>query len=202
MLRADADAQVADDRAQGSAAVRDLWLILGISVVVGAGLALVVVRQITGTVAAVQRSLDALAAVTSPRRPTCSSRDELGRMAASLATAQENLRTVLSGVVASADAVAASSEELSASAAQISASAEETSAQSGVVSGAAEEVSPQRADGRRGRRGDGRLASGRSPRTPPRRPRWPAGRSPPPRARPPTVAKLGAARPRSATSSR
>ena len=48
---------------------------------------------------------------------------------------------MLSGVVASADAVAATSEELSASSAQISASAEETTAQSGVVSAAAEEVS-------------------------------------------------------------
>ena len=47
----------------------------------------------------------------------------------------------MASVVASADAVAASSEELSASSAQISASAEETSAQSGVVSAAAEEVS-------------------------------------------------------------
>ena len=47
----------------------------------------------------------------------------------------------MASVVGSADAVAASSEELSASSAQISASAEETSAQSGVVSSAAEEVS-------------------------------------------------------------
>jgi methyl-accepting chemotaxis protein len=141
VLRTDADAQVVDDSAQGSAAVRDLWLILGISVVVGAGLALAVVRQITGTVKKVQRAVDALAAGDLTVAPDVSSNDELGRMAASLATAQQSLRTVLSSVVASADAVAASSEELSASSAQISASAEETSAQSSVVAGAAEEVS-------------------------------------------------------------
>ena len=58
-----------------------------------------------------------------------------------LDVAVASLREVLAAVVASADAVAASSEELSASSAQISASAEETSAQSGVVSSAAEEVS-------------------------------------------------------------
>ncbi|SNS60391.1 methyl-accepting chemotaxis protein [Geodermatophilus pulveris] len=68
-------------------------------------------------------------------------RDEIGQVAAALDAAQVSLREVLSGVVSSADAVAASSEELSASSAQISASAQETSAQSGVVAGAAEEVS-------------------------------------------------------------
>jgi len=67
--------------------------------------------------------------------------DELGQMGRALDDAVENLRSVMSSVVASSDAVAAASEELSASSAQISASAEETSAQSGVVSAAAEEVS-------------------------------------------------------------
>ena len=68
-------------------------------------------------------------------------KDEMGRMGASLDSAVDGLREVMATVVGSADAVAASSEELSASSAQISASAEETSAQSGVVSSAAEEVS-------------------------------------------------------------
>jgi methyl-accepting chemotaxis protein len=141
VLRADADGQVATDGAGATAAVRGLWLILAVSVVIGAALALAVVRQITRTVKRVQRSVDALAAGDLTVPPDVSGRDELGRMAASLATAQQNLRDVLSSVVASADAVAASSEELSASAAQISSSAQETSAQSGVVAGAAEEVS-------------------------------------------------------------
>ena len=65
--------------------------------------------------------------------------DFVARMAAALESAQRSLREVMSTVVGAADAVAASSEELSASSAQISASAEETSAQSGVVAGAAEE---------------------------------------------------------------
>jgi methyl-accepting chemotaxis protein len=68
-------------------------------------------------------------------------RDELGEMGQALDAAVVELRTVMATVVGAADAVAASSEELSASSAQISASAEETSAQSGVVSSAAEEVS-------------------------------------------------------------
>jgi methyl-accepting chemotaxis protein len=67
--------------------------------------------------------------------------DELGEMGQALDAAVVELRGVMATVVGAADAVAASSEELSASSAQISASAEETSAQSGVVAGAAEEVS-------------------------------------------------------------
>ncbi|WP_222196251.1 MCP four helix bundle domain-containing protein, partial [Modestobacter italicus] len=53
-------------------------------------------------------------------------RDEMGQMGQALDAAVENLRSVMSSVVASSDAVAAASEELSASSAQISASAEET----------------------------------------------------------------------------
>ncbi|TYP80571.1 methyl-accepting chemotaxis protein [Blastococcus xanthinilyticus] len=82
-----------------------------------------------------------LAAGDLTRTAGLTSKDELGRMGSALDEAVVNLRSVMATVVSSADAVAASSEELSASSAQISASAEETSAQSGVVSGAAEEVS-------------------------------------------------------------
>jgi methyl-accepting chemotaxis protein len=98
-------------------------------------------RSITRPVRRVQASLEALAAGDLTVATGVTAKDEIGRMAAALDTAQESLREVLSSVVASADAVAASSEELSASSAQISAGAEQTSAQSGVVAGAAEEVS-------------------------------------------------------------
>ncbi|SNT07535.1 methyl-accepting chemotaxis protein [Geodermatophilus pulveris] len=111
------------------------------------GMALILViswlttRSITRPVQRVQHALEAMADGDLTVPAGVSSRDEVGRMAAALDAAQLGLREVLGGVVASADAVAASSEELSASASQISASAQETSAQSGVVSGAAEEVS-------------------------------------------------------------
>ncbi|SFF63610.1 methyl-accepting chemotaxis protein [Blastococcus tunisiensis] len=98
-------------------------------------------RSITRPVSKVKLALEALATGDLTVRSNVTSRDEVGQMAAALDAAQASLREVLSGVVSSADAVAASSEELSASSAQISASAEETSAQSGVVSSAAEEVS-------------------------------------------------------------
>ncbi len=98
-------------------------------------------RSIKRPVGLVKAALDALATGDLTVATGVTSKDEVGRMAASLDTAQTTLREVLSTMAASADAVAASSEELSASSAQISASAEETSAQSGVVAGAAEEVS-------------------------------------------------------------
>jgi methyl-accepting chemotaxis protein len=141
VLRNEGDAQAQAGAQQASSAKKTLWGILAVSIAIGVVLALAVVRQIVTTVRSVQKSVDALAAGDLTVTPEVTSRDELGRMASSLAEAQENLRQVLSSVAASADAVAASSEELSASSAQISASAEETSAQSGVVSSAAEEVS-------------------------------------------------------------
>jgi methyl-accepting chemotaxis protein len=98
-------------------------------------------RSITRPVRRVQTSLEALAAGDLTVATGVRSTDEIGRMAAALDAAQVSLGEVLASVVASADAVAASSEQLSASSAQISAGAEQTSAQSGVVSSAAEEVS-------------------------------------------------------------
>ena len=117
-------------------------------------------RSITRPVRPVKAALEALATGDLTVATGVTSTDEVGQMAASLDAAQASLREVLAAVVASADAVAASSEELSASSAQISASAEETSAQSGVVVRRRRGGLPQRADRRRGRRGDGRLHPG------------------------------------------
>jgi methyl-accepting chemotaxis protein len=141
VIREEGDIQVAKGSDEAASAKTVLWTLLAISCAIGVLLVLFVVRMIVRTVRAVQVSVDALAAGDLTVAPDVDCRDELGRMAASLAVAQTNLREVLSSVVGSADAVAASSEELSASSAQISASSEETSAQSGVVSSAAEEVS-------------------------------------------------------------
>ncbi|MEU2350554.1 methyl-accepting chemotaxis protein [Modestobacter sp. NPDC049651] len=123
---------------------RTVTLLLSIaaaSILVAGALGLLVVRRITSTVRSVQAAVQALARGDLTVTPEARDHDEIGRMATSLAEAQESLRAVMATVVSSSDAVAAASEELSASSAQISASAEETSAQSGVVSSAAEEVS-------------------------------------------------------------
>ncbi|MGY1785555.1 methyl-accepting chemotaxis protein [Geodermatophilus sp. SYSU D00698] len=116
-------------------------VILVVGAVLGLALALVIGRQIVRPLRRVQHVAAGLADGDLTRTSGLRSRDELGQTGRALDAAMESLRGVMASVVASADAVAASSEELSASSAQISASAEETSAQSGVVAGAAEEVS-------------------------------------------------------------
>jgi methyl-accepting chemotaxis protein len=100
-----------------------------------------ITRSVTRPLGRVRLALQALATGDLTASAGVTSRDEVGQMASALDAAQASLREVMTGVAASAGAVAASSEELSVSSAQISASAEETSAQSGVVSSAAEEVS-------------------------------------------------------------
>ncbi|WP_448615010.1 methyl-accepting chemotaxis protein [Modestobacter sp. URMC 112] len=144
-LRESVDARTA---AAGEAAdvqqQRSLWIMVA-AIVVGAiatlALAVAVARRIVRPLNAVVSVAAAVAAGDLTRTTGVQRGDEVGRAAAALDGAVADLREVLASVAASADAVAASSEELSASSSQISASAEETSAQSGVVSAAAEEVS-------------------------------------------------------------
>jgi methyl-accepting chemotaxis protein len=131
--------QAAEDEQAQTTAIMIGVIVLGALVV--AVVSLLVARRITRPLGAVMGVATALAAGDLTRTSGVSQGDEVGRTAAALDEAIANLRGVMSSVVSSADAVAASSEELSASSAQISASAEETSAQSGVVSSAAEEVS-------------------------------------------------------------
>jgi methyl-accepting chemotaxis protein len=126
--------------ARRAADTRELVLVI-VGVLLAVGLSVGITRSITKPLGrvrdvATRMSQGDIATATGIRRG-----DEVGQMAEALDMAQTSLREVIAGVVASADAVAASAEELSASSAQISSSAEETSAQSGVVSGAAEEVS-------------------------------------------------------------
>ncbi|NDI50374.1 MCP four helix bundle domain-containing protein, partial [Goekera deserti] len=116
-------------------------LLLVVGIVAALAIGFLVARGIARSLGRVQVTADALAAGDLTASSGLTTQDELGRMGRSLDTAMAGLRSMMGSVVASAEAVAASSEELSASSAQISASAEETSAQSGVVSAAAEEVS-------------------------------------------------------------
>ncbi|HEV7211591.1 MAG TPA: methyl-accepting chemotaxis protein [Blastococcus sp.] len=151
-LMATLDAATNDASARSAAALTSVqhqqgvvvtWSVVAIVVtlVALAGLLGALSRGVVRPLRAVVEVLGAMARGDLTGSTDVRSRDEVGQMAAALDTAQGSLREVLAGVVASADAVAASSEELSASSAQIAASAEETSAQSGVVASAAEEVS-------------------------------------------------------------
>jgi methyl-accepting chemotaxis protein len=114
-------------------------LVVGIAVALAIGL--LVARGIARSVGRVQSVSEALATGDLTQSAGLTTHDELGRMGQALDAAVENLRGVMTSVVASSEAVAAASEELSASSAQMSAAAEETSTQSGVVSTTAEEVS-------------------------------------------------------------
>ena len=132
-------AREAEKEYESARALSIVILVVGLSLATAVGV--FVARGMARSTARVQRVAEALAAGDLTHTSRLQSRDELGQMGAALDVAVDNLRSVLSTVVGSADAVAASSEQLSASSAQISASAEETSAQSGVVASAAEEVS-------------------------------------------------------------
>jgi methyl-accepting chemotaxis protein len=144
-IQASALKRSADLRAQQADVQRtaslQLSVVGGLAVILAAVLAVLAARSIVLPLRRVKASLEAAGRGDLTLPSGVVRGDEVGEMAAALATMQDNLREVLSSVVSSADAVAASSEELSASSAQISASAAETSAQSGVVSSAAEEVS-------------------------------------------------------------
>jgi methyl-accepting chemotaxis protein len=124
-----------------SDAVRTMIIVCALGVLLALGLGWLVARTVRRNLGRLQAAAARLADGDLTVATGLSQGDEIGRTARSLDEALESLRSVLSDVGASADAVAASSEELSASSAQISASAQETSAQSGVVSSAAEEVS-------------------------------------------------------------
>jgi methyl-accepting chemotaxis protein len=137
--RVEAARVAADDRQAQATQIMIGVIVLGALLVLAT--AFMVARRITRPLGAVMNVATALAAGDLTKTSGVTQDDEVGRTAIALDEAIGNLRGVLSSVVSSADAVAASSEELSASSAQISASAEETSAQSGVVSSAAEEVS-------------------------------------------------------------
>jgi methyl-accepting chemotaxis protein len=135
-----ADAVLASDEAADSQERISIVVIL-LGAAVAFGLGFVIAKGMARNARRVQGVAEALAAGDLTQSSGLTSNDELGRMGAALDTAVGELRAVMTTVVTSADAVAASSEELSASSAQISAGAEETSAQAGVVSSAAEEVS-------------------------------------------------------------
>ncbi|HEY3737334.1 MAG TPA: methyl-accepting chemotaxis protein [Jatrophihabitans sp.] len=125
----------------GNDKVAQLWIVLGIGLALALAFSLLIARAIRRPLLKVKHSLDSLAERDLTVNAGVTSRDEVGQMAASLEAAQANLREIMANVVASADSVAASAEELSASSVQIAGAAEETSAQASTVASASEQVS-------------------------------------------------------------
>jgi methyl-accepting chemotaxis protein len=134
------DAQAAAD-ALGERARLLLVAAIAAAAVAVLALALALARGVLRGVGAVERSLGALADGDLTVEATVTSRDEVGAMAATLASAQASLRRLVGEVDETAATVASAAVELSASSSQVAAASSETSAQADVVAAASEEVS-------------------------------------------------------------
>ncbi|MFC3687417.1 methyl-accepting chemotaxis protein [Aquipuribacter hungaricus] len=104
-------------------------------------LAVVVVRSVTRPLGRLVDAVQALAGGDLTVSTGLTSRDEVGAVAQGLDRATGQVRSVVSGVAASATAVAAAAEQLSRSSEQIAAGAHRSSEQAAVVSATAERVS-------------------------------------------------------------
>jgi len=127
--------------AQATSGARVLLFVLSAGVLLVGAVGLVIAQVIRRQVTEVQRAVEAMADGDLTVVPAVDSADELGQMARAVTRAQENLRATVSGVVETAQTVAAAAEELSAASHQVVAGSDETSAQAGVVAAAAEQVS-------------------------------------------------------------
>ncbi|WHP16663.1 methyl-accepting chemotaxis protein [Cellulomonas sp. ES6] len=134
-----------DIAADGEQLVRQsvlvVWVVLAGALAVVGVVAVLVLRQVLTGLRSVQTSLVAIADGDLTVAPRVVSGDEVGQMAAALATAQTQLRGTISRVVEAAQTVAAATEQLSASSTQVSASSQETATQAGSVAASAEQVS-------------------------------------------------------------
>ncbi|WP_233404411.1 methyl-accepting chemotaxis protein [Actinotalea solisilvae] len=135
------DEAAAQAETQAASSRTTMRVTIALALVVLVGLGLLTAAQVRRSVARVRASLDAMAAGDLTVEADVTSRDELGEMARSLATAQAALRETLAQVADAATTLAQASEEMSAAGAQVTASSEETAVQAGVVAAAAEEVS-------------------------------------------------------------
>jgi len=123
---------------------RSVWitvLVALLGAVAASALAFVVARGIVRRIGGVSHALAAAGDgdLTVPSGVTGG--DEIGTLAVDLKRTQTSLRGLVSGVVETAQTVAAAAEELSVASHQVVAGSDETSAQAGVVAAAAEQVS-------------------------------------------------------------
>ena len=129
---------------ESQAAYRTSFVLVIVLLVGGLAAALVVsfliARQVRGALNRTAAVAQGLARSDLTVRSGVDSRDEIGRMAADLDGAIEGLQDVVRSVSATADAVAASSEELSATTSQIAAAASDSSEKASVMAAASTEV--------------------------------------------------------------
>ncbi len=118
-----------------------IWIVVGLGLVLLIGLSVPLVRSILRPVQRLADVTDALAKGDLTMRSGITSRDELGRMAAGLDRAIDNIRRSIGTIGSNADALAGAATQLSAVAGQIADAAHDTDAQSTSASAEAEEIS-------------------------------------------------------------
>jgi methyl-accepting chemotaxis protein len=116
-------------------------VLLVVGMLAAVALGLFVAGLVIRPVIAVRNGLMAMAAGDLTARVDVNSTDEVGQMATALNEASASLRTTIRGAAESAQALAASAEELTGSSESIAAGAEEAAAQAGTVAAAAEQIS-------------------------------------------------------------
>ncbi|WP_299036764.1 methyl-accepting chemotaxis protein [uncultured Pseudokineococcus sp.] len=133
--------QVEEATSTASGAVALIGAVLVIGLALATALAVLAVRRITRPLARVSAVLDAIADGDLTSSADVTSRDEVGRMAASLDRATTSLRGTVATLAATSSTLSAASEELSATSGEIAGGSQQASAQAGAVSDAADEVS-------------------------------------------------------------
>ncbi|MBI9114596.1 methyl-accepting chemotaxis protein [Sanguibacter suaedae] len=137
--RVDAMAQQIHRSASTSTTLIVVATVLG--AVVASLVALGVARSVKVRLTAVEAAMSAVGDGDLTATTGVTGRDEVGRVAASLAAMQENLRALVSRVADASRSVTAAATELAASTGTVSTGADRTSEQAGVVAGAATDVS-------------------------------------------------------------
>ena len=126
---------------QRDTAVTLSLIVAAVGALVIAVLGWVITRSVVGPLRRVGAVLDGLAEGDLTGFSGIESKDEVGRMAASLEASMENMRTVMTAIGDSSTTLASATEQLSASAQDMARLADESSVQSGIVASAAGQVS-------------------------------------------------------------
>ncbi len=119
-------------------------IILG--VLLASGFGLMIVRSITGPLAAGVTVANQLANGNLAVEVIVSGKDETGQLMAAMKTMTENLRTVINQISSTSSQVAAAANQLHSTAEHIATGAEEVAAQAGTVATAGEEMSATSGD--------------------------------------------------------
>jgi methyl-accepting chemotaxis protein len=140
-VRTYAEAAAANSTDQRTTAITLSVVVAATAFLVLGLLGWVITRSVVGPLRRVGAVLDGLADGDLTGSAGVDSRDEVGRMAASLETSMANMRSVMTAIGDSSTTLASATEQLSASAQDMARLADESSVQSGIVATAAIQVS-------------------------------------------------------------